>query len=115
MREDAPAWHTPPDGVSRYAPEVEAAIYFSVLEALQNMAKYAGASRATVRLGHDDGCVTFKVEDDGRGFDPAATARGSGLQGMADRLPALAGEIEIRSRPAGGTVVIGRIPVEKEG
>jgi signal transduction histidine kinase len=100
------------DGISRYAPEIEAAIYFSVLEALQNVAKYANASRASVRLGQEEGCVTFTVEDDGQGFDPATTTLGSGVQGMTDRLAALDGTFEIRSRPAGGTVVTGRIPVQ---
>jgi signal transduction histidine kinase len=99
-----------PDGIGRYAPEVEAAVYFSVLEALQNIAKYARASHATVRLGLDDGSLTFEVEDDGVGFDSAA-ARGTGLQGIADRLGALDGSVDVRSAPGEGTVVAGRIPV----
>jgi adenylate cyclase len=103
------------DGVVRYAPEIEAATYFSVLEALQNIGKYAEASHAVVRLGQDGGWLTFTVEDDGRGFDPAVTARGSGLHGMADRLAALGGEIDVSSRPGVGTIVTGRIPVEQEG
>ena len=99
-----------PDGIGRYAPEVEAAVYFSVLEALQNVAKYAGASHATVRLGLDGRNVTFEVKDDGVGFDPSAT-NGTGLQGIADRLGALDGLVEVRSAPGQGTVIRGRIPV----
>src|SRR5205085_9844759 len=62
------------DGVGRYPREVEAAVYFCVLEALQNVQKYAGASRALVRLSNPDGKLVFEVTDDGEGFDPA-TAR----------------------------------------
>lgn len=102
------------DGVTRYAPEIEAAIYFSVLEALQNVAKYADATQVSVRLGQEDGWVVFNVHDDGRGFDAAATARGSGLQGMTDRLSALAGDVGIESTPGVGTAVTGRIPVPNE-
>ena len=99
-----------PDGIGRYAPEVEAAVYFSVLEALQNVAKYSDASHATVRLGLDGRNVTFEVKDDGVGFDPSAT-NGTGLQGIADRLGALEGSVEVRSAPGQGTVISGRIPV----
>src|SRR5213079_896556 len=57
------------DGVGRYPREIEAAVYFSCLEALQNVAKYAEASRATVRLSDGQGGLRFEVADDGRGFD----------------------------------------------
>ena len=100
-----------PDGVGRYRQEVESAVYFSVLEALQNVAKYAGASGVQVRLGEDGGRLRFEVIDDGRGFDPAVTGYGTGLQGMADRLAALEGSIQIRSQPGRGTVVAGSVPL----
>jgi signal transduction histidine kinase len=100
-----------PDRIGRYPQEAEAAAYFCVLEALQNVAKYAGASRAIVRLGHDDGVLQFSVTDDGGGFDPASTPRGSGLQNMADRLEALGGRLDVDSAPDGGTTVRGWIPV----
>jgi signal transduction histidine kinase len=100
-----------PDGTGRYPQEVEAAVYFSVLEALQNVAKYAHASRAGVRLLASDSVLVFEVDDDGVGFDPASTGYGTGLQGIADRLAALDGRIEIRSGPGGGTVVTGTIPL----
>jgi signal transduction histidine kinase len=100
-----------PDGVVRYGPEVEAAVYFSILEALQNAAKYAEATRVAVRLGDEGGWLTFEVEDDGRGFEPDLARHGTGLQGIADRLQALDGRLEIRSRLGEGTVVSGRVPV----
>jgi signal transduction histidine kinase len=96
------------DGVGRYDRAVEATVYFCTLEALQNVAKYADATTATVRLGATDGWLTFQVEDDGRGFDPDE-AKGSGIQGMADRLDAIGGSLEITSEPDAGTVVQGRI------
>ncbi len=98
------------DGVRRYPQQVESAVYFSVLEALQNIAKYAEASYATVRLVHDDDRLMFEVVDDGRGFDPAATGYGTGLQGIADRLAALGGELAVTSTLGAGTSVAGRVP-----
>jgi len=102
------------DGVGRYAREAEAAVYFSCLEALQNVAKYASASRATITLSDGDGRLRFEVSDDGVGFDAASRPSGSGLQGIADRLAALDGEIEIRSAPGEGTTVAGALPVRGE-
>jgi signal transduction histidine kinase len=99
------------DGVGRFPQEIEAAVYFSCLEALQNVAKYAGASGAVVRVAESGGELTFQVEDDGGGFDPASTGYGTGLQGMADRLDALGGRIDVRSAPGTGTRVTGRIPI----
>ena len=99
------------DGVGRLPQEVEAAVYFCALEALQNVAKYAKASAATVRLrGHDE-ALEFSVADDGEGFDPKSRGYGTGLQGMADRLSALGGEISVESTPGAGTTVAGRLPV----
>jgi signal transduction histidine kinase len=100
-----------PDSVGRYHQETEAAAYFCVLEALQNAAKYADASRVVVRLWVDDGELRFEVEDDGAGFDPERTPRGSGLQNMADRLESLGGRVHVDSEPGGGTTVRGWIPV----
>jgi signal transduction histidine kinase len=101
-----------PDGVGRYAQDVESAVYFCCLEALNNVAKYAGASSVEVRLAHVDGELLFEVADDGAGFDPKATDHGTGLQGMADRLDAIEGTLEVSSAPGRGTRVRGRVPVE---
>jgi signal transduction histidine kinase len=103
------------DAVDRYPPEVEAAVYFSVLEALQNVAKYAQASAATVTLADGTGTLEFAVADDGVGFDSAATTYGTGLQGIADRLAALGGSVEVRGAPGQGTRVVGRVPVASGG
>lgn len=104
-----------PDGVGRYPQDVESALYFCCLEALQNVAKYARASHAEIRLLADGGELAFVVTDDGEGFDPSAVPHGSGLQGMADRLEAVGGTLEIRSQPGSGTSVTGRIPVGAVG
>jgi signal transduction histidine kinase len=99
--------------VARYPQEVESAVYFSCLEALQNVAKYARATRAETRLWASDAELGFEVVDDGEGFDPSVTPRGSGLQGMADRLDAIGGTLEVRSQPGTGTTVTGRVPVPR--
>jgi len=100
------------DGVGRLGQDVEAAVYFCVLEALQNMTKYAGASSAIVRLTNGEGELAFEVIDDGRGFDPASSGYGTGLQGMVDRLSALGGGLDVRSAPGTGTTIAGRLPFE---
>jgi len=97
-------------GVDRYPQEIESAVYFSCLEALQNVAKYADASTASVELGLEDGHLTFRVTDDGRGFDATTRTYGTGLQGMADRLDSIGGTLEVTSSPGRGTTVAGRIP-----
>jgi len=99
------------DGVGRYPQDVEAAVYFCVLEALQNVAKYADAARAEVRLAASGPDLEFTVTDDGAGFDPGGNAYGTGLQGMADRLYAHGGSLVVRSQPGHGTTVTGRLPV----
>jgi signal transduction histidine kinase len=98
------------EGVERYGQDVEAAVYFSCLEALQNVAKYAEATEAELVLSNGGGVLQFEVRDDGVGFDPTSTGYGSGLQGIADRLAALEGSVEIRSEAGHGTTVTGRVP-----
>ncbi len=100
------------DGVGRYPQEAEAAVYFCCLEALQNVAKYAGATHAVIRLFEDGGQLSFEVSDDGAGFDTTKISYGTGLQGMADRLSAQGGSLDVHSHPGQGTSVTGRVPVE---
>ena len=97
--------------IDRYPQEIEAAAYFSCLEALQNVAKYAQASRAIVTLSDGKGQLRFEVADDGLGFDPSDVAYGTGLKGIADRLGALAGTLTVTSSVGSGTTVAGTIPV----
>ncbi len=97
--------------LGRFTADVEATVYFCTLEALQNVAKYAAADHTVIRLVRANGSLSFEVEDDGQGFDPDAVGSGTGLQGMADRLAAVGGSLEIRSAPGQGTTVAGHVPV----
>jgi signal transduction histidine kinase len=99
------------DGTGRYPAEVEATVYFCALEALNNVAKYAIASEATVSIAPRDGTLMFTVTDDGRGFDLATVASGSGLQGMRDRVEAIGGSLAIESGAGRGTTVTGTVPI----
>jgi signal transduction histidine kinase len=98
-------------GLGRYPPETEAGLYFCILEALQNVVKYASASSVTIALTAASGNLTFGVSDDGVGFDVASKAGGTGLQGISDRLAALGGQIEVRSALGRGTTLTGTIPL----
>jgi len=97
--------------VGRCPQDVEAAVYFSCLEALQNVTKYAEASQVHITLIRSDGVLTFSVTDDGVGFDPASATRGTGLQGIADRLDALGGMLAVESAAGAGTAISGTVPV----
>ena len=98
------------EGVERYGQDVEATVYFCVLEALQNVQKYANASQVVVRLRGQAGGLTFEVEDDGAGFDTAAVTRGAGLTNMVDRVEALGGSVEVTSALGAGACVSGNVP-----
>lgn len=100
------------ENVTRYPQQVEAAVYFCALEALNNVVKYSGASSARVRLAQSNGDLTFEVSDDGAGFDTDRTSYGTGLRGMADRLEVIGGVLEVRSAPGMGTSITGRIPTD---
>jgi signal transduction histidine kinase len=103
------------DRIERLRPEVEAAVYFCCLEALQNASKHAGENAsATVRLSKTDGMLRFEVEDTGGGFDLATREQSAGLQNMSDRVGALGGRLEITSAPGQGTTISGAIAVETE-
>ena len=99
-------------GVGRFDPASETAIYFCVLEAIQNAAKHARAGRVRVRLDRAGEDVTFDVADDGAGFDTTTAKRGSGLQNMQDRIAVVGGTLEITSDPGAGTTVYGRVPAQ---
>jgi signal transduction histidine kinase len=95
----------------RYAPAVEAAVYFVVMEALTNVAKYSSATAAEVTVEQVNGQVVIDVHDDGiGGADPSA---GSGLAGLADRVAALGGRLVVESPPGGGTVVRAEVPARR--
>jgi signal transduction histidine kinase len=100
--------------VARYPPEVESAVYFCILEALQNALKHAtGVSRAEIRLdGSLAGELRFEVTDDGAGAPAGGITPGNGITNMRDRLAALGGEVTLSSGP-GGTVVRGRAPTDQ--
>ena len=96
----------------RFPPAVEGAAYFTISEALANVAKYAHASQALVRVGWRDEELTVEIADDGiGGADPST---GTGLRGLVDRLEAVNGSLEISSPLSGGTRLVARIPVSIE-
>ena len=97
--------------LKRYPSEVEGAVYFCCLEALQNVAKHAKATRVRIRLEDAGGELAFSVSDDGVGFDPLRVRQGSGLQNLADRLAALGGHLAVIPGSDGGTSLQGRVPV----
>jgi signal transduction histidine kinase len=95
----------------RQAEVVETTAYFCCVECLQNAAKHAGpGASATVRLSETEDRVSFSVEDDGAGFDPAAAERGAGLTNLADRVAAVGGTLEIDAAPGHGTRITAEIP-----
>ncbi len=101
------------EGIGRYPQQVEAAVYFCCLEALQNAAKHAGeGAEATVTVWEDEGALLFEVHDDGAGFDLSSGAgEGHGFVNMGDRVGAIGGTIAVESAPGQGTSIRGRIPL----
>jgi signal transduction histidine kinase len=99
------------DGIGRYPQDTEAALYFCVLEALQNIQKYAQATSATVRLREGGVQLCVEVADNGRGFDVSTAIRGNGLTNIEDRLDALGGELQIESSRGEGTTLRATAPV----
>jgi len=100
------------DGV-RLAPAVEINLYRIMQEALNNVYKHAGASRAGVLLERRDGYVVMIVEDDGKGFEPGRAAdgeKGMGLVSMRERAEQVGGALEVESAPGDGTTVYVRVP-----
>lgn len=98
------------DGAGRYPPELEAAVYFCCLEALQNAAKHAGAgAQVRIDLVERARSLVFEVTDDGQGYDTTVPRASVGVQNMTDRIGALGGELTIRSAPGSGTTISGSI------
>ena len=93
----------------RLSPSVEATAYFTVAEALTNVAKYAEASHATVRIAQVDSELVVEVADDGVGG--ADAANGSGLSGLADRVGASDGTLTVSSPPGRGTTIRAVVPL----
>ncbi len=98
--------------LSRYPAELELAVYYCCLEAVQNAMKHGGPEVAvSVSLQESDGSLSFEVADDGPGFDPSAERAGLGLQSLKDRLGGVGGQLTITSEPGRGTVVAGAVPL----
>ena len=103
------------EGIGRYPQQVEAAIYFCCLEALQNAGKHAGVGATiTIRLREEQSALLFDVSDTGAGFDPASgAASGHGFVNMADRVGAFGGSVRVESALGRGTRVVGRVPLDE--
>jgi signal transduction histidine kinase len=96
----------------RYPPEVEAAVYFCCLEAINNARKHAPGSPVTVTIEEADGTLRFAVRDEGPGFDPAkASTAGRGQRNLLARITTVGGRIAVDSAPGAGTTVHGSVPV----
>ena len=98
--------------IGRYSTEIESAVYYCCLEALQNAIKHGGpAVSIAARLSASNGELRLEVSDDGPGFDVGGTHGGDGLRNMADRLGAVHGRLAIVSSPGNGTLISGVVPV----
>jgi signal transduction histidine kinase len=102
-------------GRDRYPAATEAAVYFSVLEAMQNALKHSPAgAHLDLSLDCAGAGVSFAVADDGTGFDVELHATGIGLISMRDRMAAVGGALTISSHPGSGTTVSGRAPARQD-
>jgi signal transduction histidine kinase len=102
--------------VGRLPADVEAALYFCAMEAVQNAAKHAAATAVTVRLSVAADCLRLAVHDDGTGFDPSSPGveGGAGLVNMRDRLDAVGGRVSVASAEGRGTTVTAEVPARSE-
>ncbi|HZP14793.1 MAG TPA: ATP-binding protein [Nocardioides sp.] len=96
----------------RLPDRVEVAAYYLVAEALANTNKHAHAAQVSVRAALTDGALRVAVSDDGRGG--AAATAGSGLEGLADRISALGGQLVVDSPPGRGTTVSAELPLQPQ-
>lgn len=99
------------EGIGRYGRDIEAAIYFCCLEALQNAGKHAPQSHVTIRIWEESGGLLFEVSDDGSGFDVALARGGHGYTNMMDRLGAIGGAVRWESEVGDGTTIRGSVPL----
>jgi signal transduction histidine kinase len=97
--------------IGRYGGDVEAAVYFCCLEALQNAGKYAASAHVVVRVWEESGSLLFEVRDDGAGFDVRTAQRGHGYINMMDRLGAIGGAVRWESEVGRGTAIRGSLPL----
>jgi signal transduction histidine kinase len=97
--------------IGRYGGDVEAAVYFCCLEALQNAGKYAASAHVVVRVWEESGSLLFEVRDDGPGFDVRTAQRGHGYINMMDRLGAIGGAVRWESEVGHGTAIRGSLPL----
>jgi signal transduction histidine kinase len=102
--------HLSIDGLTRLPQEIETAVYFACLEAVQNAVKHAGATRLWV-VAHQDGALRFQVIDDGVGFTPPSGPGNGGLRNMRDRIEAVGGRLTLATAPGYGTRVRGTVPL----
>jgi signal transduction histidine kinase len=100
------------EGIGRYGGDVEAAVYFCCLEALQNAGKHASSSHVVVRVWEESGSLLFEVRDDGPGFDVRTAQRGHGYVNMMDRLGAIGGAVRWESEIGHGTAIRGSLPLD---
>ena len=99
----------------RFPPEVEAAVYYCCLEAVQNASKHAGSdAQVSIRLYTEADQLHLEVRDNGPGFDVSAGGDGVGLQNLRDRLGAIRGSVEIVSEPGHGTLVAAAAPLRRD-
>ena len=97
-------------GIRRCRPEVESAVYFTCLAAIDNAAKHAGPAEVSVHAWDTARALHFTVSDTGCGFDPNRTPTGAGLSNMHDRIAAVGGTLTVDSRPSRGARLHGRVP-----
>jgi len=108
----------PRDGEAALPTAVAAALYFVVMEAVQNAGKHARARRTVVRLSLTSDCAEAVIEDDGVGFDVGidrGDVGGAGLANMRDRLDVIGGRLDVSSTPGGGTTVTATVPTGTSG
>jgi signal transduction histidine kinase len=108
------------DVETRFAPEVETALFRVVQEAITNIARHSKADTALIQCAERDGKLTIEIEDDGEGFDlaslppPGSRQRGLGLLGMRERVELLGGALEVDSAPGQGVRILLTVPLSAE-